>query len=79
MPAPALVVFPVVPVLLRVGKALPGIIKQVDADLKAARGEDSPGEEKVTPEEVAAIVGHVFERLGEAVLPVVLRANGLKA
>lgn len=73
------VVFPVVPALLRVAKALPGIIKQADADLRAAKEEDSPGEERVTPEEVAVLVGHVFERLGEAVLPVVLKANGLKA
>jgi hypothetical protein len=72
------VAFPLIPVLLRVAKALPDIIKQVDADVRAAKDEDSPGAAKVTGEEVATLVGHIFEKLGEAILPVVLKANGLK-
>lgn len=71
------VALPILPLLLRIAAALPGVIRAIDADVKEAHGDKTPGGEKVTPAEVAVIVGHVFERLGEAVLPAILKANGL--
>ena len=71
------IVFPLIPVLLRVGAALPGIVKKVGAEVLDAKKDGSPGNERVTAEEVTVIVGNVFERLAAAVLPLVAKANGV--
>lgn len=71
--------FPLVTVLLRIAQALPAIIATVSADVKADKAATSDGGAKVTAAEVGVIVGHIFEQLGAAVLPVVLKANGIAA
>ena len=68
---------PLIPLLLKIATALPAIIKQIDADVKHAKEADTDGGVKVTAGEVTVIVGHIMEKLGEAVLPTVLKANGL--
>jgi hypothetical protein len=70
-------VFPTVPVLFRVASILPSVVKDVVAEGQAAKQAGSDGGAKVTAEEVAVIVGHVMQKIGEAVLPIVLKANGL--
>jgi hypothetical protein len=69
--------FPVVAVLLRIAQALPAIVATVTADVKADKAATSDGGAKITPAEVGVIVGHIFEKLGAAVLPVVLKANDI--
>ena len=70
--------FPLVPVLLRIAAALPSIIKEVAADVEAHKAATSDGGAKITGAELAVIVGHVTARLGEAILPVVAKANGIE-
>jgi hypothetical protein len=70
--------FPLVPVLLRIAAALPAIIKEVSADVEAHRAHSSDGGAKLTGAEIAAIVGHIMARLGETVIPVVAKANGVE-
>ena len=71
--------FPLVTVLLRIAQALPAIIATVSADVKADKAATSDGGAKITAAEVGVVVGHIFEQLGAAVLPVVLKANGIAA
>lgn len=69
--------FPIIPVLLRIAAALPAIVAEVNAEVKAAKAAASDGGAQVTAAEVAVIVGRVMERLGAAILPTVLKANNL--
>jgi len=73
------VVFPLIPVLLRIAAALPAIIAATSAEIRADKAATSDGGKKVTAAEVGVIVGHIMERLGEAIMPTVLKANGLTA
>ncbi len=68
---------PVFRLAQRISRNLPGTVRGLATDLREARQPESPGAEKVTPAEVREVVSHLFERLGQGVLPILLRENGL--
>jgi hypothetical protein len=71
-------VFPLIPVLIRIAAVLPRIVADVSAEVQADKAATSDGGEKLTGAELGVIIGHVAARLGEAILPTVAKANGIK-
>ena len=63
--------------VLAILMAIPAAIKAASDAAAADHAASSPGGEKVTPEEVLGIIGAFLHVLGDAVLPAVLKANGL--
>lgn len=70
---------PILRVSMRVARNLPVAVKELAEEVREAREEGSDGGARVTLEEIETIVAHLFERLAEGVLPVVLLANGFHA
>jgi len=70
-------VFPVIPVLIRIATVLPKIVAEVSAEVKADKTSTSDGGQKLTGAELGVIIGQVAARLGEAILPTVAKANGI--
>ena len=62
--------------LFAVMAALPRAIRAAAKAAADDRDADSPGGEKVLASEVAEVVAVFLAKLGEEILPVVMRANG---
>ena len=58
-------------IIRKVLRVLP-ILVEVVAEVEAARAADSPGGSKVTPGELAALIGRGVSRIGEALLAVIV-------
>lgn len=58
--------------------AIPEAVEDAAESAADNHDPDSPGGEKVTPEEVLQDVGAFFEALAKGAAPAILRANGLK-
>ena len=71
-------VFPLIPVLIRIAAVLPRIVADVSAEVQADKAATSDGGEKLTGAELGVIIGNVAAGLGEAILPTVAKANGIK-
>ena len=63
--------------VLAIVKAIPGAVRAAHAERLQNREADSAGGSKVTAGEVAEEVLAFVAALGEAILPAVMRANGL--